>query len=145
MSIDLGSNGGILDVTTGLDHDTTVAATAAVSGHGNSDDDVDVTGASEHHVGQRINSRSMDTSGMQLSSEALLLPLLQVLGKVAQAAQGPEGQQRLVASGVPRLVVRLMGWARVHKDDSVMMQVRVTVDSVPRCRLGCSCGVGVGC
>jgi hypothetical protein len=56
-----------------------------------------------------------------------MLPLLRVLGKLASKCDAAEDRDRLVASGVPRLVVRLMGWARAHDDTAVMMQVGTVV------------------
>jgi hypothetical protein len=59
--------------------------------------------------------------------QVIMLPLLRVLGKLASKCDATEDRDRLVASGVPRLVVRLMGWARAHDDTAVMMQVGTVV------------------
>ena len=47
----------------------------------------------------------------------------QVLGKLAAKCHTHDDRERMVGSGVPRLVVRLMGWARDHADEAVMLQV----------------------
>ena len=53
----------------------------------------------------------------------LSLHMCQVLGKLASNCRTHEDRERMVVSGVPRLVVRLMGWARDHGDEAVMLQV----------------------
>jgi hypothetical protein len=64
--------------------------------------------------------------------------LTQVLGKLASNCRTHDDRERMVFSGVPRLVVRLLGWARDHNDEAVMLQVAcgARAPSVSRCAVG---------
>ena len=56
-------------------------------------------------------------------AQVLLLPYLRALHRLSLAkSSGDDNIARLIASGAPRLVVRLMSWADSTNDEAVMLQ-----------------------